>query len=269
MAAKIVDFRLKNCPKARFIGKRYVGSPNWGEWWENGWFDLLEQTMGGPEKILAVWENGGGYIGVERRAEGQPFAYYIGMQLSATEYYGFLIRIDLRQQLLYPMLIALTDIYSTSIEIIFGICFLHIYIAFYIIIFIINIFIDVTFRNSHTKWRQITIGYTLFERIRIYWVTEIFVCIGIGFQLAFAIANINHIHTYALEETRATISSVNNMLQQTISGLSLILFKFVVAPHNSIAGLSFSSAFTVFAIFYMSMFALLLYKINKRKISPN
>lgn len=108
-----------------------------------------------------------------------------------------------------------------------------------------------------------------FKLPNISTLSLIFVCIGIGFQLAFAIANINHIHTYALEETRATISSVNNMLQQTISGLSLILFKFVVAPHNSITGLSFSSAFTVFAIFYMSMFALLLYKINKRKISPN
>lgn len=97
----------------------------------------------------------------------------------------------------------------------------------------------------------------------------IFVCIGIGFQLAFAIANISHIHNHALEETRATISSVNNMLQQTISGLSLILFKFVVAPNNATEGLSFSSAFTLFAVFYMSMFSILLYKINKRKISPN
>ncbi len=97
----------------------------------------------------------------------------------------------------------------------------------------------------------------------------IFVCIGIGFQLAFAIANIGHIHNHALEETRATISSVNNMLQQTISGLSLILFKFIVAPNNTSTGLSFSSAFTLFAIFYMSIFAILLYKINKRKISPN
>lgn len=97
----------------------------------------------------------------------------------------------------------------------------------------------------------------------------IFVCIGIGFQLAFAIANISHIHNHALEETRATISSVNNMLQQTISGLSLILFKFVVAPNSSTSGLSFSSAFTIFAICYMTIFAILFYKINKRKISPS
>ena len=35
--------------------------------------------MGGTDKILALWENGGGYVGLERRAAGQPFAYYIGM----------------------------------------------------------------------------------------------------------------------------------------------------------------------------------------------
>jgi len=95
----------------------------------------------------------------------------------------------------------------------------------------------------------------------------IFVCIGIGFQLAFAIANINHIHNFAHEETRATISSVNNMLQQTISGISLILFKFVVAPSGADSGLSFSAAFAVFGLFYMITFSALLYKIYHSKIA--
>ncbi len=31
------------------------------------------------QKNSCHWENGGGYIGVERRAEGEPFEYYIGM----------------------------------------------------------------------------------------------------------------------------------------------------------------------------------------------
>ena len=31
------------------------------------------------DKITAIWENGGGYVGLERRAEGQPFEYWIGM----------------------------------------------------------------------------------------------------------------------------------------------------------------------------------------------
>ncbi len=50
-----------------------------GEWWQNGWFDLLEKNMGGTTAITKLWENGGGYIGLERRGEGQPFKYCIGM----------------------------------------------------------------------------------------------------------------------------------------------------------------------------------------------
>ena len=76
---EIIKVFKEEIPNLRFIGKKYDNFGHWDEWWENGWFDLLEQTMGGPEKILAVWENGGGYIGVERRAVGQLFAYYIGM----------------------------------------------------------------------------------------------------------------------------------------------------------------------------------------------
>ncbi len=103
-----------------------------------------------------------------------------------------------------------------------------------------------------------------FKQPNVAFICLIFVCIGIGFQLAFAIANINHIHNFALEETRATISSVNNMLQQSISGLSLICFKFVIAPNSESSGLSFSSAFSVFGIFYMSLFIFLLYVIYQR-----
>jgi MFS family permease len=99
-------------------------------------------------------------------------------------------------------------------------------------------------------------------------ISLIFVCIGIGFQLAFAIANINHIHSYALEETRATISSVNNMLQQTISGISLICFKFIVSANGADSGINFSIAFSFFAIIYLCIFITLFYKINQRKLSP-
>ena len=104
-----------------------------------------------------------------------------------------------------------------------------------------------------------------FRQPNVAFICLIFVCIGIGFQLAFAIANINHIHNYAMEETRATISSVNNMLQQTLSGISLICFKFVIEPGSGTAGLSFASAFSVFGAFYLSLFVLLLYIIFKRR----
>ena len=107
-----------------------------------------------------------------------------------------------------------------------------------------------------------------FQLPNISMISLVFVCIGIGFQLSFAIANISHIHTFAKEQTRATISSVNNMLQQTISGLSLILFKFTIAPSSTTEGLSFSSAFTLFGILYALAFSYLIIKIHK-KSSPS
>jgi len=66
-------------PAMRFIGKKYSDFSGWGEWFAGGWFDAVEAAMGGPEKILAVWENGGGYCGLERRGDGVPFEYWIGM----------------------------------------------------------------------------------------------------------------------------------------------------------------------------------------------
>lgn len=108
-----------------------------------------------------------------------------------------------------------------------------------------------------------------FKQPNIAFICLIFVCIGIGFQLAFAIANINHIHSFAREETRATISSVNNMLQQTISGISLICFKFMIAPSGENSGLSFSSAFLLYGGIYISIFIILLYNIYQRKNIPN
>lgn len=41
---EIIEVRKEHCPAARFIGKCYAGPANWSQWWENGWFDVLEQT---------------------------------------------------------------------------------------------------------------------------------------------------------------------------------------------------------------------------------
>lgn len=79
MAEIIKTFR-EDVPAMRFIGKKYPGFGGWwGEWFANGWFDQIEQAMGGSQAILSIWENGAGYIGLERRAEGQPFEYWLGM----------------------------------------------------------------------------------------------------------------------------------------------------------------------------------------------
>ena len=77
--AKIIKVFKDEIPNLRFIGKKYSDYDHWGEWFQNGWFDLLESSIGGIDKILSVWENGGGYIGIERKADGQPFEYFIGM----------------------------------------------------------------------------------------------------------------------------------------------------------------------------------------------
>ena len=79
MAEIIKTFR-EEVLAMRFICKKYSGfGPHWGTWFANGWFDLLESNMGGTASILNVWPNGAGYVGLERRAEGQPFEYRIGM----------------------------------------------------------------------------------------------------------------------------------------------------------------------------------------------
>lgn len=77
---EIVKVFKEEISSMRFIGKKYPNfGPMWGEWFANGWFDQIEAAMGGTQSITAIWENGGGYVGLERRADGQPFEYWIGM----------------------------------------------------------------------------------------------------------------------------------------------------------------------------------------------
>ena len=66
-------------PAVRFIGKKYTDFDHWGEWFANGWFDTIEAAMGGVEAITKIWENGGGYVGLERRRDGVLTEYWIGM----------------------------------------------------------------------------------------------------------------------------------------------------------------------------------------------
>ena len=82
--ARIIKVFRENIPSLRFIGKKYDNFGHWDEWWQNGWFDVIENAMGGCDTILSLWENGGGYIGLERRKDGEPFEYYIGMLTPAN-----------------------------------------------------------------------------------------------------------------------------------------------------------------------------------------
>ena len=66
----------------KFVGKKYVGDDvysHWGEWFANGWFDKVEEAMGGVDNILNIWKDGGGYVGLEFRKEGELLEYWIGM----------------------------------------------------------------------------------------------------------------------------------------------------------------------------------------------
>ena len=71
MAVKIVDVKRESCPKVRLIGKKYEGRPNWGEWWQNDWFAVLEGIGNHPM-------NDDGYIGATKIVDGKP-ERWIGM----------------------------------------------------------------------------------------------------------------------------------------------------------------------------------------------
>lgn len=71
MAVKLLEIKKESCPVARLIGKKYKGNVNWGEWWENNWFETLETMQCLPF-------NGDAYIGAVHIVEGMP-EYWIGM----------------------------------------------------------------------------------------------------------------------------------------------------------------------------------------------
>ena len=71
MAVKIVEIKKESCPATRFIGKKYLGGANWGEWWANDWFSVLEAN-----KPIAF--NQDAYIGAVHIVNGSP-ERWIGM----------------------------------------------------------------------------------------------------------------------------------------------------------------------------------------------
>ncbi len=71
MAVKILEVKREYCPAARLIGKKYESGANWGEWWENNWFSVLEESQRLPF-------NGDAYIGAVHIVDGMP-ERWIGM----------------------------------------------------------------------------------------------------------------------------------------------------------------------------------------------
>ena len=76
MGVKVLEIKKESCPACRLIGKKYEGNANWGEWWENNWFEILEQNQSLPF-------NGDAYIGAVRIADGMP-QRWIGMFFPAN-----------------------------------------------------------------------------------------------------------------------------------------------------------------------------------------
>ena len=68
----------------RFIGKKYgnedrvdgMFGAKWGEWFQNGWFDVIEKQIECP--LNETYEDGDAYIGLMRDGHGGPFEYWIG-----------------------------------------------------------------------------------------------------------------------------------------------------------------------------------------------
>ena len=77
--AEIMKAYKEKVPGMRFIGKKYNEFGHWGDWSATGRFDTIENAMGGVGSIRNMWEDGGGYVGLERHKENDPFAYWIGM----------------------------------------------------------------------------------------------------------------------------------------------------------------------------------------------
>jgi len=82
MAFSIVNVYRESFPNVKFIGKKYGDGDRingsfgtkWGEWFQNGWFDILEKEI----YMLPAEHEGGAYIGLMRNING-VFEYWIGM----------------------------------------------------------------------------------------------------------------------------------------------------------------------------------------------
>ncbi len=74
---EIIKIYKQFFPKTRFIGKKHSNPSAWAEWFQNGWFDLIENAVG-LDKIHDLYEDSDAYIGLIKHT-GDLFEYWIGM----------------------------------------------------------------------------------------------------------------------------------------------------------------------------------------------
>ena len=84
---KVIKTYRQSVPATRFIGKQYGDEDRhdggfgrqWGEWFQQGWFDALEKAC-----PAADFEDAGAYIGLmydkhDENGQREPFQYWVGM----------------------------------------------------------------------------------------------------------------------------------------------------------------------------------------------
>jgi hypothetical protein len=78
--AEIIKVYRQAIPRLLFIGKKYgePGISHWEEWFNNGWFSVIENAMGGESKVHELYEDGDAYIGMLRFKPDEPLEYWIG-----------------------------------------------------------------------------------------------------------------------------------------------------------------------------------------------
>jgi len=84
---EIIKSYRQSIPAVRFIGKKYGDADrvdgsygyHWMQWLDSGWFDIIEQAVGGREALQALYEDGTSSLGYMRYKDGAPFEYWIGM----------------------------------------------------------------------------------------------------------------------------------------------------------------------------------------------
>ena len=84
---EIIKIYRQNVDALKFVGKKYDNANRadgtfkvklkWDEWFENGWFEVIENVISGNPNDTCV--DGGAYIGLTRNECGKPFQYWIGM----------------------------------------------------------------------------------------------------------------------------------------------------------------------------------------------
>ncbi len=83
-------------------------------------------------------------------------------------------------------------------------------------------------------------------------VLLVFICAVIGCQLSFTLGSISRLHTIVTSDVRSTVASINTMMSRMLSGIMLILFKFLLDKVTLQ-----ESYFIYLCLFSLSLFPLL------------